>query len=184
MFLQIDHDLEGSLWYTGSTIAQTLSGSMGLLGAIMLFALQETARSIANAAKQLAAHPHPTLNPAYIHHVLTRRGFHELARIYGEQLETTQEGGTSVDVLAHHSTLMWELDHDELVRRSFWTALKASGVMIAFSIALCGFSPSLASNYVLGRAMLGVSMVGAVGCLVLYGILLRVLFRRVEVKAR
>ena len=32
-------DLESTLFYTMSTIAQTLSGSMGLLGAIVLFAL-------------------------------------------------------------------------------------------------------------------------------------------------
>lgn len=89
----LDHDLEGSLWYTGSTIAQTLSGSMGLLGAIMLFALQEASRSIARAAAQLAEHAHPTINPAYIHHVLTRRGFHELAKLYGDQLEGAQQEG-------------------------------------------------------------------------------------------
>ena len=32
-------DLESTLFYTMSTIAQTLSGSMGLLGAIVLFVL-------------------------------------------------------------------------------------------------------------------------------------------------
>lgn len=184
ILLQINRDLESSLWYTGSTIAQTLSGSMGLLGAIMLFALQETSRSIASAAKLLAEHPHPTMNRAYIHHVLTRRGFHELARLYGEQLQGVG-GETSVDLLAHHATLSWELDHDELVRRSFWTALKASGVMIAFSIALCGLAPNLAGHEVLGRALLLISVVGAIGCLALYGILLRVLFRTTsEVKTK
>ena len=180
ILLQINRDLESSLWYTGSTIAQTLSGSMGLLGAVMLFGLQETSRSIASAAKKLAENPHPTMNPAYIHHVLTRRGFHELARLYDEQLEGEQQGGTSVDLLAHHATLSWELDHDALVRRSFWTALKASGVMIAFSIALCGLAPSLAAHEGLGRALLLVSVVGAIGCLALYGILLRVLFRTTD----
>lgn len=173
----IDHDLEGSLWYTGSTIAQTLSGSMGLLGAIMLFSLQEAARSIARAAQELAAIPHPTMNPAYIRHLVTRRGFHELAKLYGDHLLGATEAGISVEMLAHHSTLSWELEHDALIRRSFWKALMASGVMIAFSIALCGLSPNLAAHQGLGQAMLLISVVGAVGCLVLYGILLRVLFR-------
>ena len=181
--LIINHDLESALWYTGSTIAQTLSGSMGLLGAIMLFALQEASRSIARAAAQLAEHAHPTINPAYIHHVLTRRGFHELAKLYGDQLEGAQQGGTSVDLLAHHATLTWELEHDALVRRSFWTALQASGVMIAFSIAICGLSPTLSAHERLGQGLLLLSVAGAIGCLLLYGILLRVLFRApVEIK--
>ena len=38
-----------------STIAQTLSGAMGLLGAIVLFALQATSRSIERAAKRLGS---------------------------------------------------------------------------------------------------------------------------------
>jgi hypothetical protein len=173
----IDHDLEGSLWYTGSTIAQTLSGSMGLLGAIMLFALQEAARSIARAAQQLAEHPHPTMNPAFIQHLLTRRSFGELAKLYGDFLIGGTEVGTSLDLLGHHSTLTWELEHDAAIRRSFWTALIASGVMIAYSIAICGLSPQLAAHEIVGQAMLLISVAGSIGCLILYGILLRALFR-------
>ena len=174
MLLPIDHDLEGSLWYTGSTIAQTLSGSMGLLGAIMLFALQETARSIAQAARQLATVPHPTLNDAFVQHLVARRSFHELAKVYGQHLTT--EEGTSMEMLGYHSTLTWELDHDAKVRRMFWTALKASGVVIAFSIAMCGLSPQLAAWTRTGHILLWTSVAGAIGCLVLYGILLRALF--------
>jgi len=174
----IDHDLEGSLWYTGSTIAQTLSGSAGLLGAIMLFALQETSRSIARAAGQLAEHTHPTINQAYIRHVVTRRGFHELARLYGEQLTAASQGGeTSVDLLTHHATLTWELEHDSKIRRAFWTALQASGAVIIFSIFVCGLSPQLAARGAWGQAALVTDVVGAIACLILYGILLRVLFK-------
>ena len=173
----INHDLESSLWYTGSTIAQTLSGSAGLLGAIMLFALQEAARSIARAAQQLAANPHPTMNPAYIHQLVTRRGFHEMAKLYGDSLKGVTEGGTSLDMLAHHATLTWELDHDAKIRASFWTALKASGVMIVFSIAVCGLAPGLAARETLGSIFLLMIIAGAIACLVLYGILLRALFR-------
>ena len=176
MFI-IDHDLEGSLWYTGSTIAQTLSGAAGLLGAIMLFALQETSRSIARAAAQLAEHAHPTINQAYIRHVVTRRGFHELARLYGEQLTSAPQGETSVDMLAHHATLTWELEHDSKIRRAFWTALQASGAVIIFSVFVCGLSPQLAGKGGLGQAALVTDVVGAIACLILYGILLRVLFR-------
>ena len=173
----IDTNLENSLWFTGSTIAQTLSGSAGLLGAIMLFALQETSKSIARAAVQLAAHPHPTMNAAYMHHLLSRRGFHELAKLYGDSLKGITETGTSLELLAHHATLAWELDHDAKIRASFWTALKASGVMIAFSITVCGLAPGLSARVTLGSILLLLIIAGAISCLVLYGILLRDLFR-------
>ena len=151
---------------------------MGLLGAIMLFSLQEAARSIARAAQQLAEHPHPTVNAAYIKHVVTRRSFHELARIYGQVLESPdQKQGTSVELLAHHATLTWELDHDAVIRKAFRTALKSSGLMIALAIALCGAAPHLAAYERVGTILLLVSILGAIGCLVLYGILLRILFR-------
>ncbi|HSE52333.1 MAG TPA: hypothetical protein VLB00_09085 [Gemmatimonadales bacterium] len=173
----IDTNLENSLWFTGSTIAQTLSGSAGLLGAIMLFALQETSRSIAQAAVQLAEHPHPTMNAAYMHHLLSRRGFHEMARLYGDALKGVTNTGTNVVLLAHYSTLAWELDHDAKIRASFWTALKASGVMIAFSITVCGLAPGLSTMKTLGLIALLLIITGAISCLVLYGILLRALFR-------
>lgn len=55
--------------------------------------------------------------------------------------------------------------------------------MIAFSIAICGLSPTLASHQRLGQGLLLLSVAGAIGCLLLYGILLRVLFRApVEIK--
>ncbi len=170
-------DLQNSLWFTGSTIAQTLSGSMGLLGAIMLFALQEAARSIHRAAEQLSEIPHASMNIHYLRHLLARRSFHELARLYGEELGPANSGETSVELLALHSTLSWELEHDRVLRRSFWVALMASGVVIAVSIACCGLSPQLSVNPSIGQAVIFLLIAGAVGCLILYGFLLRVMFR-------
>jgi hypothetical protein len=170
-------DLENSLWFTGSTIAQTLSGSMGLLGAIMLFALQEAARSISRAAQQLSEIPHPSMNAHYIRHLLTRRSFHELARLYGQQFEPQNSGETSVELLALYSTLTWELEHDRVLRRSFWKALMASGVVIAISIACCGLAPQLSAKASIGQTTILLLIAGAVGCLILYGFLLRVIFR-------
>jgi hypothetical protein len=170
-------DLANSLWFTGSTIAQTLSGSMGLLGAIMLFALQEAARSIHRAAQQLSEIPHASMNAHYLRHLLTRRSFHELARLYGEELQPGGSGETSVELLAVHSTLTWELEHDRLLRRAFWKALMASGVVVAFAIASCGLSPQLAYNASIGQMVIFLMIAGAVGCLILYGFLLRVIFR-------
>ena len=93
--------LQTALFYTMSTIAQTLSGAMGLLGAIVLFALQGTARSIERSAKRMLAIPHDSASEVYLRHLFTRRSFHELASKYGELLEPGVSGGTSLHLLEH-----------------------------------------------------------------------------------
>lgn len=170
-------NLQTSLFYTLSTIAQTLSGATGLLAAIVLFALQETARSIEQAAGKLTEVPYQSLSPLYLRHLLTRRSFQELARLYGEVLQSGGSSETSTEALVHYSTLTWELDHDNALRRSFWRALLASGVVITFALVCCAIAPQLAGNPRVGQAVLGVGTLGAVSCLVLYGFLLRVMLR-------
>ena len=42
----VDSHLESTLYYTMSTVAQTLAGAIGLLGAIVLFTLLTTAGTL------------------------------------------------------------------------------------------------------------------------------------------
>ncbi|MFI5310452.1 MAG: hypothetical protein ACHQQ3_04425 [Gemmatimonadales bacterium] len=170
-------NLQSALFYTMSTIAQTLSGAMGLLGAIVLFALQETSRSIERAARKLTEIPHQSMSQLYLRHLLTRRSFHELARHYGDELQPGGSTQTSAEALVHFSTLTWELDHDHALRRSFWRALLASGIVIAASLIGCGLAPQLATSTLVGQVVLAGAIVGAVACLILYGFLLRVMLR-------
>lgn len=175
--IAVDANLESALFYTMSTIAQTLAAAMGLLGAIVLFALQETTRSVDRAARQLVAVPHEGVSALYINHLLTRRGFHELARVYGTMFQPGTGAATSSDALVHYSTLTWELDHDRALRRAFWTALVTSGVVITAALICCGLAPELSVSVRVGHIALGTVMAGAVSCLVLYGFLLRVMLR-------
>jgi hypothetical protein len=168
----MDSNLQNTLFYTASTVAQTLSGAMGLLGAIVLFALQGTARSIERAAKRMLQVPHETSSKIYLRHLFTRRSFHELARRYAEHLEPA-DSETNLYLLEHYSTLTWLLDHDRLLRGSFSRALIASGVVISVSLLTCALAPQLAERGPIGHVVLLVITVGAVGCLGLYGILLR-----------
>ena len=167
--------IQSTLFYTLSTVAQTLAGAMGLLGAIVLFSLQTTARSIECSAEQLSAIPHADLNALYIRHLLTRRSYHEIARRYGDLLEGSIE--TSQDLLVHHSTLVWELQQEEAIRRSFWTSLLGSGLVIGWSIVGLALVPELTQNVVTADLFLASAVAGALGCLLLFGILLRVMVR-------
>lgn len=86
----MDTTIQSTLFYTLSTVAQTLAGAMGLLGAIVLFSLQSTARSIERAAQELTQIPHVDLNQMYIRHLFTRRSYHEIARRYSDLLRGTE----------------------------------------------------------------------------------------------
>lgn len=173
----LNPNLQSALFYSLSTVAQTLAGAMGLLGAIVLFALQESTRSIERAATKLTEIPHPSVSALYLRHLLTRRSFHEIARRYGELLEPGGSSETSTEGLVQYATLTWELDHDNALRRAFWIALVASGIVIAFSLTCCALTPQLSTNARIGEAVLGTAAVGAVSCLVMYGFLLRVMLR-------
>ena len=173
----MDQSLQSALFYSLSTVAQTLAGAMGLLGAIVLFALQESARSIERAANKLTEIPHESVSSLYLRHLVTRRSFHEIARYYGELLRPGASSETSTEALVQYSTLTWELDHDNALRRAFWIALLASGIVIGFSLVCCPWSPQLAANPRVGEAVLIGDAVGAVSCLLMYGFLLRVMLR-------
>jgi hypothetical protein len=167
--------MQSTLFYTLSTVAQTLAGAMGLLGAIVLFSLQASARSIERAAEQLTQIPHADLNALLMRHLLMRRSYHEIARRYGDLLEGSIE--TSQDLLVFHSTLAWELQQEEAIRRSFWTSLLGSGIVIGWSIVGLALVPELTRGAVTADLFLGSAVVGALGCLVLFGVLLRVMVR-------
>lgn len=167
--------MQSTLFYTLSTVAQTLAGAMGLLGAIVLFSLQASARSIERAAEQLTQITHADLNALLMRHLLMRRSYHEIARRYGDLLEGSIE--TSQDLLVYHSTLVWELQQEEAIRRSFWTSLLGSGIVIGWSIVGLALVPELTRRVVTADLFLGSAVVGALGCLVLFGVLLRVMVR-------
>ena len=164
--------LESTLYYTLSTVAQTLAGAIGLLGANVLFSLQAAAKSIERAARDLTQIPHETLSALYIRHLFSRRSYTELAQRYAELLTPRFE--VSTDVLVSHSTLTWELQHEQAIRRSFWRALVASGLVIALSISLIALAPQLAEREILGKIALAAVVGGAIVCLVLYALLLRI----------
>jgi hypothetical protein len=50
-------------------------------------------------------------------------------------------------------------------------------VVISTSLVCCAFTPQLSANPTVGRTMLIGTVLGAVSCLVMYGILLRVMLR-------
>ena len=167
--------LESALLYTMSTVAQTLAAAIGLLGAIVLFALQATGRSVERAARRLSEVPHETLSELYIRHLVSRRSYNELAKQYGELMQPSKE--MSANMLVYHSALLWELKHELAIRRSFWISLLASALVIAYALGCLALAPQIATHPGAGTIVLDLAVVGTIACLVLFGIMMRVVLR-------
>jgi hypothetical protein len=148
---------------------------MGLLAAVVLFALQNTSKSIERAAKQLVRSPHGPSNDALMRHLFVRKSYHELAKRYGTHFEKGTTPEINLHLMEQYATLAWFLDHDRLVRSSFMRALVSSGVVIGGALVASGLVPELTERHSLGTAVLWAIIVGAVGCLILYGLLMRVM---------
>jgi hypothetical protein len=169
--------IESSLFYSlFGTVAQTLFGAMGLLAAIVLFYLQNSSQSISHAAEKLSELDHPDVSQLYIRHLFTSHNFHEIARLYGALLEGQHE--TSRDLLVYHSTLAWELQQEEHIRRSFWRLMVGSGLVTSWSILGLAIVPLLMKNLLIGILFLISSVVGAFVSFFLFAVMLRVMVRK------
>lgn len=157
-------------------MAQTLFGAMGLLAAIVLFYLQNSSHSIEHAAEKLTELDHPDVSALYIRHLFTSRNYQEIARHYGALLEGQHE--TSRDLLVYHSTLAWELQQEEEIRRSFWRLMVGSGLVTSWSILGLALVPLLMKNMVIAILFLVSSVLGAFASFFLFAVMLRVMVRK------
>lgn len=169
--------VESSLFYSlFGTVAATLFNAMGLLAAIVLFYLQNSSHSIENAAEKLSNIPHPDVSALYIQHLFTSRNYQEIARHYGALLEGHHE--TSRDLLVYHSTLAWELQQEEEIRRSFWRLMVGMGLVTSWSILGLALVPLLMMNLVVAILFLISSVIGAFSSFFLFAVMLRVMVRK------
>ncbi len=169
--------VESSLYYSlFGTVAQTLFGAMGLLAAIVLFYLQNSSHSIEVAAEKLTELEHPDVSALYIRHLFMSRNYCEIAMHYGSLLEGHHE--TSRDLLVYHSTLAWELQQEEDIRRSFWRLMVGSGLVTSWSILGLALVPLLMEHLTWGILYLISSVLGAFVSFFLFAVMLRVMVRK------
>lgn len=169
--------IESSLFYSlFGTVAATLFNAMGLLAAVVLFYLQNSSHSIEVAAEKLTELDHPDVSPLYLRHLFMSRNYHEIARHYGSLLEGQHE--TSRDLLVYHSTLAWELQQEEEIRRSFWRLMVGMGLVTSWSILSLAMVPLLMKNNVVAVLTLASSVIGAFVSFFLFAVMLRVMVRK------
>ena len=169
--------VESALFYSlFGTVAATLFNAMGLLAAVVLFYLQNSSLSIGVAAEKLTELEHPDVSSLYIRHLYMSHTYHEIARLYGSLLEGKHE--TSRDLLVYHSTLAWELQQEEDIRRSVWRLMVGMGLVTSWSILGVAIVPLLMKNLVIAIAFLVSAVLGAFASFFLFAVMLRVMVRK------
>jgi hypothetical protein len=157
-----------ALYYTLSTVAQSLAGAIGLLGAFALFALQNARQGAAEAAGWLSQH-YPT-GPS------DRERFVQwyLAGDYGTMSEgytRLAAGGASYSWEFHSrlKRLQEETARGDGIRRAFPTALLWTAFTIGGAVLSLPTTPWVAALPPLRYGILSVAVLATVRCLWLYG---------------
>lgn len=165
--------MEDALYWTFSTIAQTLAGAIALMGAFVLFAVNRLKEKIGfyskNVAQDHSGKPH-----IWDHYM---RGEHaEVLRLAkedqskGKKTDVVRLGIGSDESFKQLSFLVPK--QEELSRRCRWS-VRLTGITIAGSVGLLALTPSIHSNCVLSGILLSLGVGAVIVCLVSYAKVIR-----------
>ena|SRR2546422_1111821 len=158
----IRESTSNTLYYTLSTVAQTLSGAFALMAAFVVFKLQFTSAQIADAAWPVARAA-------------------KLVRLRREgRFQEVYDGSESAILAAssrkpYLATLRRELGRsltrNRTLLRRFWWSTALTGVTLVYSVILLSLTDSIVPLGVAGT-VLGISVVLFTICLVSYTLVL------------
>jgi hypothetical protein len=180
--------LEATLYYTLSTVSQTLAGALGLLAAVVLFALDRAERQLDAAANEVVIHTDgetlPISNDAKRRRTLRLKGDWAALRADWEKWSAASPTGFSA---AQPAFLVFvaHLEHEVGLRIAFRRAAIATAIVILGAIAGLVVTPLIASTAAIAWSVLVGAFAGVVVCTELYRRLLLaiVLSRRAALAA-
>ncbi|MGQ0442738.1 MAG: hypothetical protein ACT4OH_04725 [Methylophilaceae bacterium] len=158
--------MENALFYTLSTIAQSLATAFALLGAFVLFRLQQLSASCDVAAAVVIK---PYLPNSNARHLLAIGQFAELVCYLNTQLPQQE---------ARLQTHFYEATRNALVRsiaqrvsllRQLIRAMLATGVVITSAVVGLAFTPKLALSPCTAYIAFAIAVLALIACLMLYG---------------
>ena len=161
--------MSNALYYTFSTIAQTLAGAMALLAAFLLYRLQVLNRAIEEDAERISEALVPYHGRA-----------HEMFRgqEYVELLRAAESGyfpQGNPPVQAERARLTMFLRTKKTVLKHFKVALYLTAGLITFSIVALVATPQI-SSVAVSYAILAFGVLGFVACMLSYITVLRSAF--------
>ena len=153
--------METALYYTLSTVSQTLAGALGMLAAFLVLRVSTLDMSIREAIGRLqdTTHIHP------------HGGNQEILRVFQEEVKRQPQGrGAAVLALAH-------ADRALQTRAGLLGAARAAFTLSACMMGICfiglASSPWLALAAWRAIPVVAFVILGGVGCLVWYGLIVR-----------
>jgi hypothetical protein len=160
--------MTSTLFYTFSTIAQTLAGAMALLAAFLLYRLQSLNSEIESNASRIEG------SLSGIH------GYHTRELLYGEQYVALLELAAKTDFPANHfqadaerARLPALLARHQTLLRSFRVALYLTAGLITMSVLALIATPYIEQSRCLVVGSLGLGAVWFVACMISYVVVLR-----------
>lgn len=156
--------MENALFYTFSTIAQTLAASIALLGAFALYRLQ----TIGVALQELSTF---IIQPYLPDDTASRLCGQEMYAELNEYLgSVVPKNGLPLYAYqeAQHQTFARYLKSSKSIRFRLKWALATTLLVIVASVAVLVFTPAITCNPVATKAVFAVGLLALVGCLWLH----------------
>ena len=168
-----------TLYYTYSTIAQTLAGAFGILGAFVLFRLQSINRSCENHVDNMSvvAQFFPNNKASILHQLREKKDWKsyaiEFMSAFSEYEKTQREEKTSKPknlprYKEYHSLLIKDIRTKTSLKRDLKITLKLTALAIILSLILLAVVPHLADNSFFFYIPLILSVGLSAGCVFLY----------------
>jgi hypothetical protein len=158
-----------SLYYTFSTIAQSLAGAIGLLGAFVLFNLQSINEEIERYASQIATVLSLGASDDEPKKMLRDRRYHELL----ERLSTTVLAPSTYQCDDERVRLPLLLYKRDTLVSHFKLALYLTVAVIFTSVIVLIFAEAIASIAAVEYFVFAVGVIGLARCLAAYVSLMR-----------
>jgi len=165
--------METALYYTLSTIAQTLAGALAILVAVVLFRLAMLRALIEEAQDTSRSY---SVDPSVYWPVVRAFGYDAMANRLQEDTNSDVHQNQTLR-RAYEAAVTAYRDWDQVNRR-LRAALAVSIADIAFCFFLLPFSPALKGHRVLAVLILALSVTLGIVCLGLYWRLMAALVRR------
>jgi hypothetical protein len=166
--------MENTLYYTFSTIAQTLAGAIALLGAFILYRLQKVNSGLDDHAKFIRKQFSEEEDLVFLNSFIVKGEYKKFLKYI-----RAKAGGVGINqeeqsYLTDVQEKMQELlaFRKSLIRR-FTVSLFLTVSLIAASVIALAVTPSLNARTDLRSASLGLAIVWFLGCLISYVSLLR-----------
>lgn len=165
--------METTLYYTFSTIAQTLAGAIALLGAFILYRLQKLNSGLDDHAKFIRKQYTEEEDLVFLNSFIVKGEYKKFLK-YSHNNPLTAGIDEELSYVADVQTKMQELlTLRKALIRSFSVSLLLTVSLIAASVIALAVTPSLNSKSNLRSGSLSLAIVWFLACLISYVSLLR-----------